>query len=83
MMLYFLGIVDTIEPVKTYKDENPVLVLQHVHFSFPHKRLMEIKIDGTLDPQRLIKRATGLDSWLDVGFTSESDGITICFKLGT
>jgi hypothetical protein len=80
-MLYFLGIIDTIEPVKAYEGKDPLMVLRHVHFSFPDRQIMKIKIDGELDPQCLIQRGMALCSWLDTGFTAETDGITIVFNL--
>jgi len=65
--LFLLGLVDTIEPIKTFSSTDADLVAGSVSLGFevnPFKLL--IKVCGELDFTDLRDKTKGIDNWLDV-----------------
>lgn len=82
-LFYILGIVDTIEPLKTYKDDNisDLDILKSINFEFGKNSLkVSESIDSKVDFSKLIKKTEGLKNWLDVEILKEKTKFQITFK---
>lgn len=60
-LLFLLGLVDTIEPTKTFNCVEPKYVLENILIDFD-----ENKNGSGLDFEKLKRNAKGLESWLDI-----------------
>jgi len=76
-LLYFLGIIDTIEPVKAYSCADPVFVLKHISINFIANTIIKIRVSPELNFEILKKKAESLESWLDVKVSSANREILI------
>lgn len=82
-LFYILGIVDTIEPLKTYKDDNisDLDILKSINFEFGKKYLkVSESNDSKVDFSKLIHKAKSLQGWLDVEILTETTKFKITFK---
>ncbi len=80
--LFLLGIVDTIDPVKLYKEYSPKYVLENILISFEdeNKIVLEKVEDSNLDFSLLEKAAFGLIGWLDVLVCKDVNSVTITIE---
>ena len=78
-MLYLLGIVDTIDPVKAYKDEySATKVLDEIILDFKSNKITIMVVEGSsLNLNRISEKACNLIGWLDVGIHASADKVTI------
>jgi hypothetical protein len=78
--LYLLGIVDTLDPIKAYKevneDANKILntITIKVQQSVIEFSCIE---DSPLSFTKLINKAKNLDNWLNIGITSNPDSLRL------
>jgi hypothetical protein len=81
-LLYFLGLIDTIDPVKAYgKAGIPVLeVLQNVHMVYTSTSCT-LTVTGRLDPRDLHRQAEKASEWLEIDYAEQEGGVAIHFKL--
>lgn len=83
-LLYLLGIVDTIDPIKMFlRDEHkPDYILRNICFNFENN-IIEIKNkeNSNLNFQRMIDAVKGLENWLDISISiNNSDYIKILIR---
>ena len=76
-LLYFLGIIDSIEPVKAYSCLNANAVLQKVGLSFPNDQTIVIKPNRDLKLVIIAKKAKELETWLDLEVNVQNDRVEI------
>ncbi len=70
-LLYLLGIVDTINPIKTYKGCDPNYVLENLSIDFESNKIIIKNEDGSrLVFSDLIKNAKNFDGWLNIDVCS-------------
>ncbi len=74
-LLLLLGLVDTLDPVKTFDCVDPVYVLENILIEFENLHTIEIKNadDSKLDFNKLIKKVDKLDEWLNVEVDIHTD----------
>ena len=66
-LLFLLGLVDTIEPIKTFNCLEPQYVLENILIDFDKNKItISNKETSILSFERLIKNVKGLKDWLDV-----------------
>ena len=66
-LLFLLGLVDTIEPIKTFNCVEPQYVLENILIDFDKNKItISNKETSILSFERLIKNVKGLKDWLDV-----------------
>lgn len=66
-LLFLLGLVDTIEPIKTFNCVEPQYVLENILIDFDENKItISNKETSILNFERLIKNVKGLKDWLDV-----------------
>jgi hypothetical protein len=78
--LFLLGLVDTLDPVKTFDCIDPLYVLESILIQFKNQNTIEIKNadDSKLDFSKLIKKVDELDKWLDIEVNICNDS---CIKI--
>lgn len=81
--LFLLGLIDTIEPTKTFNCISTKYVLQNLLISFEHKDTIVIKNSSKseLNFSKLKDKVNGLDKWLDVKIDISDTIITIKINL--
>ena len=73
-LLFLLGLVDTIEPIKTFNCFEPKYVLENILIDFDENKIMiSNKKDSLLDFEKLKRNLKGLESWLDVEIPENKD----------
>ncbi len=88
-LLVLLGIVDTIDPVKFYYSEHKDnkncdisdILKNLLIFCDNQKLVLKKSIDSTYDFNEIVKRANGLNGWLDVDVCSSNEHL--CINLNT
>lgn len=82
-LFYILAIIDTIEPLKIYKDDDisDIDILKSINLEFGRKyiRVMESE-NSKVDFLPLLKKAVGLYGWLDVKIEIDYGGFNILFR---
>jgi len=81
-MLYFLGIIDTMDPVKAYGCATAEFVLRSVSMEFPDKQTIRLSVSQDLNFDVLHAKARALEEWIDVNVAVENRYITIGLKIG-
>lgn len=83
-LLFFLGLVDTIDPVKAYASTDTTFVLKNVFISFPkgENKLFTISVSDNLDFSVMKKKATEAKDWLRIDFTANKRKREVDFFLG-
>lgn len=79
-LLYFLGLIDTIDPVKAYWDRPVSEVLRHIQLDYTNDTVTLIAT-GELDPAILLDKAKKAEAWLAIHFEPVERGVTIRVKL--
>ncbi len=66
--LFLLGLVDTLDPVKTFDCVDPAYVLENILIEFENQHTIEIQNadDSKLDFSKLVKKVNELEKWLDI-----------------
>lgn len=75
-LLFLLGLVDTIEPIKTFSCVTPQYVLKNIMISFNKKQnqiTIKNKKNSGLDFEKLKKNINGLNGWLDIKIPENKD----------
>lgn len=79
-LLFLLGLVDTIEPIKSFDYVTPKYVLENILISFDKKQnwitIVNKKKSG-LDFEKIRKKIYGLKDWLDVDIENCDEKIII------
>jgi len=79
-VLYFLGLIDTIDPVKAYW-EIPVLeVLENIYIDYAPDSLT-MTVTGRLDPAVVIDKAHKAQAWLAITYEPLERGVFIKFQV--
>ena len=81
-LFYILAVIDTIEPLKIYKDLKlpDIKILTEICIEFKKDGISLLKQEGSdLDFSRLIDKARSLENWIDIGVRAESDLVEITF----
>jgi len=65
-LLFLLGLVDTIDPVKAYACVAPTFVLENVYLEFLSNKSFRLKLSPALNFQIMKEKADYLQKWLDV-----------------
>ncbi|HLY70823.1 MAG TPA: hypothetical protein VKR53_13920 [Puia sp.] len=76
-LLFLLGIVDTIDPVKAYHEKTPEFVLKNVFLTFPDSKSFQIRISSKLNFETIEKKVRNLAGWLDTGISLSQRRIRI------
>ena len=81
-LLFLFGIVDTMDPIKTYiNDHEPEYVLKNILIDFESTSVTFInKEDSFLKFEELVKKSDNLIGWLDVKIESKKNELKIIFK---
>lgn len=82
-LLYILGIVDTIDPIKALHNENTTIdyILKNLLLDFDDTSITIKKKEGAnLNFKNLISKVEGLDKWLKLEMIVESDTLKIEMK---
>jgi len=82
-LYYMLGIVDTIEPLKEYMGDghDDKYILENINMEFSKNSMLVSKNPNSdLDFQKLIVKAKGLESWLDIEAKIEGNSFELLFK---
>ncbi|MFW2555577.1 hypothetical protein [Aliarcobacter butzleri] len=82
-LLFLLGLVDTIEPIKTFNCVTPQYVLENIMISFNKKQnqiIIKNKKHSRLDFEKLKRNTKGLEGWLDIKIIEEINKIIIKIK---
>lgn len=67
--LFFLGLVDTIDPVKTFNCLDPDYVARHVYLDIQEKRdkfIISLLVAEPLNYEKIASKAQTLDNWLEL-----------------
>ena len=80
-LLYLLGLVDTLDPVKLYHSISPKYVLQNISLSFPSSTSFSITVSPKLDYDRLKERSDEAQKWLDVSIELSERSILVSIKI--
>jgi hypothetical protein len=87
--LFLLGLVDTIDPIKTYHccDADTVANLIHLQFETTETHyILKMKIDPPLDFNLMTQKKPDVERWLNITFisdqTSRSINITVPYEVG-
>jgi hypothetical protein len=82
--LFLLGLVDTLEPLKTYCCVNPNLVANHVHFEFTddlsHHEI-KIKVEEPLSFSTFAAKKGGIENWLALSWDNCEETKTITIRI--
>lgn len=81
-LFYILGIIDTIEPIKTYQsDEDDQYILDNILLKFKQKSLTFYHRPGSrLDFSKLKQKTKYFEGWLDVDVKMNTDHFELIFK---
>lgn len=81
-LLFLLGLVDTIDPIKTYaKDYEVDYIINNLQLDFRDNTLvLENNTDSELDFNELIKKSDNLNGWLSVDIKKNKNSLEIEFK---
>lgn len=81
-LLYILGIVDTIDPIKVFSNDfEDTYILNNLELSFTKfSLLISNKPNSKLNFKMLVKQAVGLHGWLDVKVTFYNNSLKIDFR---
>lgn len=82
-LLFILGIVDTIDPIKIFQEVNlkPSEIMNNVMFEFHQNQIsISVKENIPIDFEKLISNAKNLDGWLDVSVSTYKKRIEIIFS---
>lgn len=81
-LLFLLGLVDTVDPVKIYSGCQPKYVFENILIDFPYENTIIFKnnYESCLDFSRLEEKALGLIGWLDVEVCTEENSLKIVIK---
>ncbi|GAB3166718.1 hypothetical protein [Telluribacter humicola] len=82
-LFYLLGIIDTIEPLKTYKDDNlsDIEILKSINLELKGKHMRVTESDNSkIDFRKLIRKVVDLAGWLDVKIEIEHKGFKVTFR---
>ncbi|MDY0403019.1 hypothetical protein [Sulfurovum sp.] len=76
--LFLFALADTIEPIKTYGNENPEDVLKNILIDVQEdKIILQNASDSKLDFSEQAKKVCNLASWMDVKVCNEGNTLTI------
>jgi hypothetical protein len=79
-LLFLLGLVDTIDPVKAYPNSTPKEVLKNIYLTFPGPMRFRIRVSNKLDFDTLCLKAGYLCDWLSLKVAISGRAITISIK---
>ena len=79
-LLFLLGLVDTIDPVKAYPCVSPEFVLRHVHLTFKEKQQFTITISEPLNFEIMSAKAIYLRDWLFIETRISERSITFILE---
>ncbi len=81
-LLFLLGLVDTLDPVKIYSGCQPKYVLENILIDFPDENIITFRNndESSLDFTQLVEKALGLIGWLDVEVCTENNLLKIEIK---
>ena len=78
--LYLLGLVDTIDPVKTYHCCNSDFVAEHIQLQIEKHDFgysIQIKVKEPLDFSLLSNKKAGIERWLKIEYEPDTNSRTI------
>lgn len=82
--LFLLGLVDTIEPLKTFQCADPDFVAKKVNFDFKKegsKFIIQIYTGENLNFQTLVSKGKGIDRWLDLIWENDENKKLVTIKI--
>jgi hypothetical protein len=81
-LLYLLGIVDTIDPIKIFGDKHSVdEIIENLNIEFnTNELIIENNETSSLDFKYIIDKSENFKDWLDVDLIKEKDRLTIKMK---
>ena len=82
-LFYLLGVVDTIEPLKIYRDLglSDDYILSNLKMSFGKTTVsVSCKEDSDLDFSKLVKKLEYFEGWLDIGIRKEKSSFELTFN---
>lgn len=81
--LFLFGLIDTLEPTKTFLNCDPQYVLENIYITFDENEIkIQNKKDSKLNFENYGKKIKGLESWLDLKVNpNKNDEIIIKHKL--
>jgi hypothetical protein len=79
-MLYFLGLIDTIDVVKAYGDRSVEEVLKNSYITFTENSFT-LTVQPPLAPVELKKRAQQAQDWLRVDITEGENWVTFSWTM--
>jgi hypothetical protein len=81
-LLYLLGIVDTIDPIKTYeKNHTEDYIIDNLQVDFlPNEIIFENKDNSKLDFTELLKKSDNLIGWLNVVVKKKENRLSVIIK---
>ena len=78
-----MGVVDTIEPLKTYRDSGLTdkYILTNLLIDFKKDSIMVKCNEGSdLDFSKLVKKLEYFEGWLDIGIRTEKGSFELTFN---
>ncbi len=82
-LFYLLGIVDTIEPLKIYKDcgFSDEYILKNLYFGFGNNSIkVSQAVRSELDFSKLLKQIKYFENWLDMDIKFNDNNFELIFK---
>lgn len=82
--LFLLGLVDTIEPLKTFQCVDPDFVAKQVNFDLKKqggKLIIQIKTGENLNFQTLARKGEEINNWLDLTWENDDDNKLVTIKI--
>jgi hypothetical protein len=81
-LLFLLGLVDTIDPIKTYsKDYEVDYIVENIQLDFiDNKLILKNKTDSKLDFNEIIKKSDNFKGWLNLEIKKNTDKLEIGFN---
>ncbi|WP_316828587.1 hypothetical protein [Pedobacter miscanthi] len=79
-LLFLLGLVDTIDPIKAYPNLTPKEVLKNIYLTFPAPMCFTIRVSKKLDFETLYIKSGYLNDWLLLKVDVSGRSITISIK---
>jgi hypothetical protein len=76
-LLFFWGLVDTLDPVKAYSCLSVKFVLKNVTLDFPDSNSFRLTISPELNPDILIEKAKAARKWLNMEVALDNMSITV------
>ncbi|MCD8040692.1 MAG: hypothetical protein LUF82_04160 [Clostridia bacterium] len=77
---FLLGLCDTIEPLKHFRNIEPNFVLDHIDVDITNNKAIKINIDSPLLEEEYYKKIIDLPKWLDVGVRISDNGNVCCIE---